>query len=392
MFIIGVLNILVSFFLIFHGLGWLISLVKFRKVNVLENVDRKYACIITAYKNADISIPLIESLQNQAYENYEIYLIADQCNPLLCNQIRETYNINVIVSENPLNSKIKSIKRVYSELNSSFDAVVIFDPDNLAHPQYLLEINKYMNAGYEAVQGKRTAKNLNTTVACLDALGEFYYNVNTRLLPFKIGSSATIAGSGMAIKYSLYQDYLNLEELTESNGKIVNSEDKVLQNYIVGSNKIIAYASNAVVYDEKIETSSQMQRQRTRWINTWFRHVSESIFLFKRGTWNTLWFAFLTIYPPMFLICISTLILIFIDLLAMPSMLIVLIGSITLYISHFIYSLKLANAPLVVFKSITYIPLFICNQVISLVQMGKTKNDFLVTEHTNTIRINEILQ
>ena len=43
-----------------------------------------------------------------------------------------------------------------------------------------------MNAGFEVIQGKRVAKNLNTYVACLDALGEFYYNINTRFIPFKI--------------------------------------------------------------------------------------------------------------------------------------------------------------------------------------------------------------
>ena len=38
-----------------------------------------FACIITAYKNAAIALPLVESLLRQSYKEFTIYLVADDC-------------------------------------------------------------------------------------------------------------------------------------------------------------------------------------------------------------------------------------------------------------------------------------------------------------------------
>ncbi|MBY0425268.1 MAG: glycosyltransferase family 2 protein, partial [Cytophagales bacterium] len=277
MAILTTINAIACFFLVFHGIGWAISIFNKRKVYKGDGLQRKFASIITAYKDVEIAGPLIESLENQNYANQHIFLVADRCDKNATEKLVNGHNVTLIRPEIPFNSKVKSIRSVIEKLDDSFDAVVIFDPDNLAHPDFLATINKTMSQGFEAVQGQRTAKNLDTQIACLDALGEFYYNVNTRLIPFAIGSSATIAGSGMAIDLNLYKSYLNLDEVSEKDGKVVIAEDKILQTFIVGLGGTIAYAPDAIVYDEKIGTADQLQRQRTRWINTWFKHAGEGI-------------------------------------------------------------------------------------------------------------------
>jgi len=390
MILIYVIHAIVIFFMTFHAIGWIISLTKTRNNTLVNGADKKFATIITAYKNVEITAPLIESLLKQTYTNYEIFLVADCCNVEVAKNIESKYCINLILPQSPLNSKIKSIKTIVNQLDNSFDAIVIFDPDNLAHPNFLDKINNTMKQGFEAVQGLRTAKNLDTQIACLDALGEFYYSVNTRVIPFAIGSSATIAGSGMAIDLQLYKSYLQLDAVNEADGKVVIAEDKILQTYIVQSGKTIAFEQNAIVYDEKIETSTQLQRQRTRWINTWFKHASEGTRLLFSTSWNSVWFAFLTFYPPMFLQWLLATVLIIVDLLYFPDLALLVFSAMYVYIIHFIHSLFIAKAPKTVFLAIVALPMFVSKQLISLLQMKKSNKDFMVTEHTKTIRFEEL--
>lgn len=375
----------------FHAIGWVLSLTFSPKLNTqIDGLDKKFAVIITAYKNVEISEPLIESLLKQSYKNFEIFLIADCCDVEKSKSIENRFKINVLIPESPLNSKVKSIKSIVNKLDNSFDSILIFDPDNLAHPLFIENINDSMKQGFEAVQGLRTAKNLDTQIACLDALGEFYYSVNTRLIPFAIGSSATIAGSGMAISLQLYKNYLLLDELNEENGRVVIAEDKILQTYIVKLGKTIAFEPNAIVFDEKIETSTQLQRQRTRWINTWFKHASDGIQLLFSKSWNSIWFAFLTLYPPMFIQWVTAGLLIIVDLFIVPELSLLILTAMYIYSMHFIHSLFIAKAPKSVFLSLVALPLFISKQIISLFQIKKSNNDFMVTEHTKTIRFEEL--
>ena len=100
--------------------------------------------------------------------------------------------------------------------------------------EFLENIKVGINAGYDCVQGERTAKNLDSVYACLDAAGEYYKNFTDRLAPFSIGSSAVIAGSGMSIAYDLYLGYLDSPGIREGHqrGKKMLQEDKILQNFL----------------------------------------------------------------------------------------------------------------------------------------------------------------
>jgi cellulose synthase/poly-beta-1,6-N-acetylglucosamine synthase-like glycosyltransferase len=390
MLFLYLLHFVALFFLAFHAIGWVISLLKQRPLVAKSQQERKFALVITAYQNVEITAPLLASLAQQTYRHHEVFLVADCCDALVAQQIASQYQIHLLLPVSPLRSKIKAIKTVVDQLHHSFEAIVIFDPDNLAHPQFLHTINATMNMGFDAVQGQRTAKNLDTTIACLDALGEYYYNVNTRLIPFAIGSSATIAGSGMAITLAIYKQYLNLADVTETPGKVIIAEDKVLQTYLVSIGKTIAYAPKAIVYDEKITTANQLQRQRTRWINTWFKHTSEGIGLLQKMTWHTTWFAMLTFYPPMFMQCIFAMALIGIDLVWFPSLAYVMLAGMVIYVIHFMHSLRIGKAPSKVVFALIALPLFMYKQIISLLQMKKSNRDFMVTEHTKTIRIEDL--
>src|SRR5690606_25236094 len=172
----------------------------------------------------------------------------------------------VLCPEQVLASNTKSHFYAINRFSRNHDVLTIIDSDNLVHPDYLNELNIYFNKGYDAIQGVRAPKNLNTTLACLDAARDLYYNYYDGHLLFELGSSATLAGSGMAFRTGLYRECLENLEIQGA------GFDKVLQAEIVKRGYVIAHASTAIVYDEKTSQSQQLINQRSRWINTWLKY------------------------------------------------------------------------------------------------------------------------
>ena len=166
-----------------------------------------YANIITAYGNIDIAKSLVQSLLAQTHTNHHIYLVADNSDTSNWQVSHE--KLTVLSPEQALNLKVKSIIYASERFVRPHDFTVIWDADNLAHPYFLEHINARANEGYKAIQGQRTAKNLDNKLAAADSLGEFYKNYIERFLPPRLGSSTVISGSGMAVEQSLYSSYLN---------------------------------------------------------------------------------------------------------------------------------------------------------------------------------------
>ncbi|MEO6758171.1 MAG: glycosyltransferase, partial [Saprospiraceae bacterium] len=140
-----------------------------------------YACIVTAYRNSAIAKPLVESLLRQTYPHLIIYVVADECPDFDFSISDERFVL--LRPASPLRLKAKSIMHAMAQYRRPHDFTVVFDADNLAHPGFLAEINRYAQAGYVCIQGQRKAKNLDTTYAALDSMGEHYKNYLERYVP-----------------------------------------------------------------------------------------------------------------------------------------------------------------------------------------------------------------
>lgn len=353
-------------------------------------------CIITAYKNAEIAKPLIHSLLNQNYSRHMIYLVADACD--LTGWDLKDERLVVLHPESPLNLKAKSIIYGMEHFTRKHEYVVVFDADNLAHPQFLPEINRYANAGYTCIQGQRTAKNLDSVYACADATGEFYKNYVERVVPSRIGSSSVISGSGMAVEYNLYKSYLDSPAIQQGKElwKKMLQEDKILQNHIVGKNGKITYAWDAIVYDEKVSSAQAVETQRSRWLFSYFQNIPNSSGMLLRGLFrlqfNSFYFGLMTISPPLFILlfgaCFLTLIGLFLNMYVSAALFV----AIMIFIGNIFLSLYLSRVPKVIWTTIWGIPLFIIRQVVALLKMGNPNKNFKHSEHNRTVYIDEILR
>lgn len=357
------------------------------EVESILNHQYDYAIIITAYKNIDLIDPLIESLLKQVYEKYHIYLIADNCG---ITKFNNNYNrFDVLIPPKPLNSKSKSINFAIDNFVKVHDKLIIFDSDNLVHPDFLLEINKYFNRGFIAVQGERVAKNLDTKIARLDAIGEMFYNYVDRYALSKIGASSTLAGSGMAFNVDIYKNLM-----TDEN--IYGGFDKILQGKLVYGNYRIAYAKKAIVYDEKITEASQLNKQRTRWIYTYFKYAKYGLkTLWKgiiNGSFNQFYFGLNHTRPPLFILTLLSITILTMNYFYSPIFFIAWILFGLLFLVNFIHILRINKASNLIWLLLKKLPFFILSQIISLFKINKASKEFLETNNSKYITIENMLK
>lgn len=347
------------------------------KIELPGAPEDDYAIIVTAYEQVD-SIPnVVASILKLNYSNYLIYIVADKCDVSGLHFTDE----RVVILRPPeiLASNTRSHFYAIRNFKREHNRLTIIDSDNLVEPEYLHELDKYFNAGYSAIQGIREAKNLNTTYACLDAARDIYYHFYDGKILFGIGSSATLAGSGMAFTTKLYRDCLENRDITGA------GFDKVLQSIIVGQNLRIAFTEKAVVYDEKTTHSDQLVKQRSRWINTWFKYFKFGFTLVFKGitnfSRNQFVFGFILLRPPLFIFLLLSLLCMFANLfISITAVFIWLVGLITFVLGFYI-ALAKSDTDKRIWQSLINIPKFIFFQVLSLLKVRKANKHSVATTH-----------
>lgn len=339
--------------------------------------EADYAIIVTAYEQTDSLGPAISSLLNLHYKNYMIYVVADKCD--ISSLHFEDEKVVLLRPPTTLASNTDSHSYAIEHFQRPHERITIIDSDNVVDSSYLEELNCLFKKGYEAVQGIREAKNLNNAIACLDAARDIYYHFYDGKVLFELGSSATLSGSGMAFEASLYTRFLATKKIKGA------GFDKVLQAFIVGQNKRIAFTDKAVVFDEKTSRSDQLVNQRSRWINTWFKYFGFGFTILFRGvingSINQLLFGFILLRPPLFLFILLSLACMVINLGIMPSAIFVWSGAFLLFIAGFMISLFQLNADKRIFSSLVNIPKFIMLQIASLLKVRRANTRSVATRH-----------
>jgi len=395
--IFSVIACIIIFFLILPFITILLSLMGSEGIKSEEiKKEFDFGCIITAYRNADITKPLIQSLLKQNYQNFEIYLVADDCDITGWDIYDD--RLTILNPQPALKLKAKSIIHGIENYKRKHEYTVILDADNLAHPDFLKTLNLYANNGHRSIQGQRTAKNLDTMYACADSTGEFYKNYIERYAPYLIGSSSVISGSGMAVEYNLYNEYLNSDEIQQGKErwKKMLQEDKILQNFLINKNEKISYAWDAVIYDEKVVSSDQVETQRSRWLFSYFQNLPNSTGFVLKGlfglNFNQLFFGLMTASPPMFILLFLAVLFMIAGIFIAPVISISLFIALAIFTFNVLFSLYLSKVPSQIWNALWSLPLFVLSQFKGLLKIGNPNKNFKHSEHTRKVSIDEVLK
>ncbi|MGV3762437.1 glycosyltransferase [Parapedobacter sp.] len=349
-----------------------------KKKNELTKADEgDYAIIVTAYEQTAMLPAVVSSLLKLRHSRYLIYVVADNCDvsDLHFNDER----VVLLRPEEILSSNTKSHFYAINRFKRKHNRLTIIDSDNLVDPEYLNKLDRYFARGFEAIQGVRMAKNMDGLFAGLDAARDIYYHFYDGKVLFRIGSSATLAGSGMAFTVKLYKACLAHLDIVGA------GFDKVLQFEIVNRGKRIAYADKAVVYDQKTAYAAQLVNQRARWINTWFKYFSLGFELIGRGIWRLNWnqlvFGLTLLRPPLFLFLLASVAFTVLNLFINQMHAIIGVMALGVFIIGFFIALLASHADHRIYRALVGIPLFMFYQLISLINVRKANKISVATRH-----------
>lgn len=224
----------------------------------------KFVIYICSYKEDEIILNSAASAVTLDYPKhlFHICVIADSLKPETVAKLKQMpLQVLEVVFES--STKSKALHKAIENTVEGFDAAIVFDIDNVAAPDFLYQINNYLQAGNRVIQGHRVAKNTNTSVAVLDAISEEVNNHIFRKSQRVFNLSAAIIGSGMALEYTLFTHVMMRIDA-------VGGFDKEMGLLLTNDKISVAYADNALIYDEKVSNKEVFKKQRRRWLSAQF--------------------------------------------------------------------------------------------------------------------------
>ena len=228
--------------------------------------ERRFLILYPAYNEDAVILNSIDKFLYQKYpkDKYQLVVISDHMKDETNEQLR-TYPITVLTPVFEKSSKAKAMQYAIQTvedggktIEGAFDNIVVLDADNVVQEDFLHNLNILCNAGYEAIQCHRCAKNSNNDVAMLDGASEEINNTIFRKAHNRLGLSSALIGSGMCFDYELFKK--NVFQLSTA------GEDREMEALLLRQGIFIKYAAEIHVFDEKVSNKDNFQRQRMRWM------------------------------------------------------------------------------------------------------------------------------
>jgi len=226
--------------------------------SALSNKMNKFLILYPAYNEDRVIINAVEHFLEQDYprDHYTVAVISDHMQPET-NDYLHTLPITLLTPTFEKSSKAKAMQYAINEVEGNFDNVVILDADNVVRPEFLSQLNVLCTV-YEAIQCHRCAKNADNDVAVLDGASEEINNTIFRKAHNRLGLSSALIGSGMCFSYKLFKE--NVFKLSTA------GEDREMEALLLHQEVFIKYAPDIHVFDEKVSSQDNFQRQRMRWM------------------------------------------------------------------------------------------------------------------------------
>jgi len=234
-------------------------------------IIKRIAVLIPGYKEDAVILDVAKDALAQDYPSgkYDVIIIADSFQPETVALLKDL-PVKVIEVKFDKSTKSKALNKAMEQLPEIYDIAVVLDADNLMAADFLSKINATFEQNYMAVQGHRTAKNMDTALAILDSVSEEINNHIFRKGHRVLGLSSAIIGSGMAFRYDFFKNMMST--VTAIGGFDKEIELKMLK----GSHKI-AYLDDALVYDEKVQKAEVFSNQRRRWLSAQLHYFRQDI-------------------------------------------------------------------------------------------------------------------
>lgn len=233
-----------------------------------QKPQKSFAVLVAAHNEEKVVGALIENLKAMDYpaELFDIFVICDNCTDGTADIVREHGVYACERTNDKLRGKGFAIEWMLKELWAmprQYDAVVMFDADNLVNHDFLSLMNDDLCADYKVIQGYLDTKNPEDSwVTAAYAITYWYCNRLWQLSRTNLKMSNFLGGTGMCFDSQLLKDMgwgaTSLVEDLEFSMRCVKRNVNPVLNY------------DAKVYDEKPVSFKASARQRLRWMQGHF--------------------------------------------------------------------------------------------------------------------------
>ena len=253
---------MIAFFSVYY---FVLACFGFWKKREKKNFHPKhtFAIVVSAHNEESVIGQLVENLHVLRYpkELYDIFIVADNCTDSTARVARESGAIVHERFDTEKRGKGFAMEWMFARLfkmKRQYDAIVVFDADNLVHPNFLLEMNNRLQKGETVIQGYMDAKNpTDTWISGTFAIAFWLIDHIWHLAKYNIGLSSVLGGTGMCISTSVLRRF--------GWGATCLTEDMEFTMKVLLKGIRTTWAHDAIVYDEKPLTFKQAWNQRKRW-------------------------------------------------------------------------------------------------------------------------------
>lgn len=224
----------------------------------------RFAIVIAAHNEELVIGHMIDSLKKQNYpaELFDILVIADNCSDSTVH-IAKQHGAQVFERQNSMEKgKGYALGWMFNKIfkmEKKYDAICVFDADNLVSSNFLLEMNKQLQRGYKVVQGYIDSKNpFDSWITCSYSISFWLANRLFQLPRYNLGLTCGLCGTGFCV---------DMETLKKVGWECTClTEDLEFTLRLALNNIKVGWSHDAVVYDEKPLTLKQSWKQRKRWM------------------------------------------------------------------------------------------------------------------------------
>lgn len=289
---IFIYSLIITFILFFYRIIYIFF--AFKKDKILKNTDKKgkYLILIPARNESKVIENLLKSIKYQTYDSnlIDCYVIIEDINDKTT-EIVNNYDYNIFVRKD-LSKQRKGyaldecIKEILAN-NKHYDAMFIFDADNILENNFIEEMNKCYQQGYQIGVGYRNSLNKSGNWIADCSLLTFS-NINTfqNKARSELTKNIIISGTGY---------YIDFELIIQLNGWPFTSltEDYELSLWCVSNNIKCRYVPSATYYDEQATTLKVLKNQQVRWIKgytqarkIYAKEIRKKLFSKEKNKWS----------------------------------------------------------------------------------------------------------
>lgn len=243
-----------------------ISIFGLKKVEEEEDhePEKSFAIAIAAHNEEKVIGQILDNLKELEYpkELYDVFVICDNCDDNTAKIVREKNTMALERFDDTQRGKGYALKWFFNllfKMERQYDAVVIFDADNLVTKNFLTKMNNNLVSGKEVIQGYLDSKNPDDSWITISyALAYWITNRVFQLARKRLKLNAALGGTGFCMSTSVLKRFgWNAMSLTED----------LEFTMICTLNDIpVVWEHNAKIYDEKPVTMKASFKQRIRWL------------------------------------------------------------------------------------------------------------------------------